>query len=71
MLRTCNALRIASLPVLRNDGGGRSADTERTLRCYGCYGAPGRITLRGTNTVRGDRARTRRRLPYAMVQGLS
>ncbi|MDR0935384.1 MAG: hypothetical protein LBM98_01735 [Oscillospiraceae bacterium] len=28
MLRTCNALRIAGLPVLRNDGGGRFADTR-------------------------------------------
>ncbi|MDR0935218.1 MAG: hypothetical protein LBM98_00885 [Oscillospiraceae bacterium] len=27
MLRTCNRVRIASLPVLRNDGGGRFADT--------------------------------------------
>ncbi|MDR0935148.1 MAG: hypothetical protein LBM98_00530 [Oscillospiraceae bacterium] len=27
MLRTCNALRIAGVPVLRNDGGGRFADT--------------------------------------------
>ncbi|MDR0937419.1 MAG: hypothetical protein LBM98_12155 [Oscillospiraceae bacterium] len=27
LLRTCNVLRIASLPVLRNDGGGRFADT--------------------------------------------
>ncbi|MDR0935930.1 MAG: hypothetical protein LBM98_04525 [Oscillospiraceae bacterium] len=25
MLRTCNALRIASLPVLRNDGLGRAS----------------------------------------------
>ncbi|MDR0935583.1 MAG: hypothetical protein LBM98_02750 [Oscillospiraceae bacterium] len=27
MLRTCNTVRIASLPVLRNDGGGRFAIT--------------------------------------------
>ncbi|MDR0936930.1 MAG: hypothetical protein LBM98_09635 [Oscillospiraceae bacterium] len=26
LLRTCNVLRIASVPVLRNDGGGRFAD---------------------------------------------
>ncbi|MDR0936449.1 MAG: hypothetical protein LBM98_07220 [Oscillospiraceae bacterium] len=31
MLRTCNRVRIASVPVLRNDGGGRFADTEETV----------------------------------------
>ncbi|MDR0936139.1 MAG: hypothetical protein LBM98_05590 [Oscillospiraceae bacterium] len=28
LLRTCNVLRIASVPVLRNDGGGRFAVTK-------------------------------------------
>ncbi|MDR0936077.1 MAG: hypothetical protein LBM98_05270 [Oscillospiraceae bacterium] len=35
LLRTCNTLRIASLPVLRNDGGGRFADTGRCFAMTG------------------------------------
>ncbi|MDR0937606.1 MAG: hypothetical protein LBM98_13100 [Oscillospiraceae bacterium] len=33
MLRTCNALRIASVPVLRNDGGGRVSNPPLHAYC--------------------------------------
>ncbi|MDR0935091.1 MAG: hypothetical protein LBM98_00245 [Oscillospiraceae bacterium] len=53
MLRTCNVLRIASLPVLRNDGGGRFADT-RAGRCPAPSWriAPGRGTELRPRTAR-------------------
>ncbi|MDR0935910.1 MAG: hypothetical protein LBM98_04425 [Oscillospiraceae bacterium] len=34
MLRTCNALRIAGLPVLRNDGRGKALPSH-TAHCAG------------------------------------
>ncbi|MDR0935355.1 MAG: hypothetical protein LBM98_01590 [Oscillospiraceae bacterium] len=37
LLRTCNALRIASLPVLRNDGSGRFAVTSTRPEVLLCH----------------------------------
>ncbi|MDR0937114.1 MAG: hypothetical protein LBM98_10575 [Oscillospiraceae bacterium] len=73
MLRTCNVLRIAGLPVLRNDGLG-FAQSLRRRTAPGRRTMPGRwaahYALRVIASVWNPRA-TKGRLYSRIVQGFS
>ncbi|MDR0936769.1 MAG: hypothetical protein LBM98_08820 [Oscillospiraceae bacterium] len=63
MLRTCNALRIASVPVLRNDGAGFALAPERGA-------GRGRAGLKPAPTFPATPVPPRRAYPATHVQTL-
>ncbi|MDR0937094.1 MAG: hypothetical protein LBM98_10475 [Oscillospiraceae bacterium] len=60
MLRTCNVLRIAGLPVLRNDGAPEGAPRAGRSPALSRRGAPGRWTGLRPRTAREPPRRLRR-----------